>query len=196
MNCEIINLDTIINLIDTKYFNSTTGVLTIPDGVEEINGKFYFRRKDTDKLYKVKEIRIPNSVKKIGKYAFRRTGISSIKLPESVKEIETGAFELCKDLIEVSIEGDHIPIVEQDSFIACENLERFVNELGDIDIKMDFRISNKAFSTCYKLLNNKNKWLLVVSEKENNFKKFFNKLVNVLAKVLSYNGMENIKNKF
>ena len=61
---------------------------------------------------------------------------------------------------------------------------------------MDFRISNKAFSTCYKLLNNQNKWLLVVPEKENMFKKYINKLLHFVAKVLTFNGADNIKDKF
>lgn len=196
MNCDVRKLDTIINLIDTKYFDRTTGALTIPNGVEEINGKYYFRRKNVQKLYKIKKIIIPDTVNKIGKYAFRRTGITNIKLPESVKEIELGAFEWCSDLIEVSINGNKIPLIEKDSFIACENLEILRNSLGNIDIKNDFRISNKAFSTCYKLLNNQSKWLLVVSEEESKFKKFITKVLTSIARILSYNGMENIKNKF
>lgn len=196
MNCDVRKLDTIINLIDTKYFDRTTGTLTIPNGVEEINGKYYFRRKNVQKLYKIKKIIIPDTVNKIGKYAFRRTGITNIKLPESVKEIELGAFEWCSDLIEVSINGNKIPLIEKDSFIACENLEILRNSLGNIDIKNDFRISNKAFSTCYKLLNNQSKWLLVVSEEESKFKKFITKVLTSIARILSYNGMENIKNKF
>lgn len=193
MNCENKELDTIINLIDTEYFDKTSGVLTIPQGVEEINGKFYFRRKNIQKLYKVKEIKIPNTVKKIGKYAFRRTGIVNIKIPTSVQEIELGAFELCSNLIEVSIEGNKVPLIEKDSFIACENLEIFKNSLGDIDVKKDFRISNSAFSTCYKLFNKQNNWLLVIDNKPKNI---FDKVLSIISKVLSYNGMENIKNKF
>ncbi len=196
MNCELKKIETIINLIDTKNFNTTTGTLTIPSGVQEIQGKFFYKRKDKAKLYKVKKIIIPNSVQKIGKYAFRRTGISNIELPGAIKEIELGAFELCKDLISVTVKGNNIPLIEQDSFIACENLESFRNESGDINIKMDFRISNKAFSTCYKLLNNQNKWLLVVPEKENMFKKYINKLLHFVAKVLTFNGADNIKDKF
>lgn len=193
MNCENRKLDTIINLIDTEYFDKTSGVLTIPQGVEEINGKFYFRRKNIEKLYKVKEVRLPFSLKKIGKYAFRRTGIVNIQLPIGVQEIELGAFELCSNLIEVSIVGSKVPLIEKDSFIACENLETIKNSLGDIDVKNDFRISNKAFSTCYKLLNKQNKWLLVVEPKSSNI---FEKIAAIISKLFSYNGMENIKNKF
>lgn len=193
MNCENKELDTIINLIDTEYFDKTSGILTIPQGVEVINGKFYVRRKYLKKLYKVKEIKLPNTVKKIGKYAFRRTGIVNIQLPNSVQEIELGAFELCSNLIEVSIQGNKVPLIEKDSFIACENLEILRNSLGDIDVKKDFRISNNAFSTCYKLFNKQNKWLLVVDTKPTNV---FDKILSVISKVLNYNGMENIKNKF
>ena len=192
MICDYKILDTIINLIDTQYFNKTTGILTIPDGVEEINGKFYFRRKHIQKLKKVKGVKIPNSVKKIGKYAFRRTGIVNIQLPDSVQEIELGAFELCLDLIEVSIESKKIPVIEKDSFIACENLEIFKNSSGDIDIKNDLRIANSAFSTCYKLINNQKNWLLVVEPKKKNL---LDIIASIIVKVLSFNGAEGISEK-
>ena len=65
MDCEKNELDTIINLIDTNYFNKTTGILTIPNGVEVINGNFYYKRKDISKLYGIKGIKFPDSVKKI-----------------------------------------------------------------------------------------------------------------------------------
>lgn len=189
-------LKSIINLIDTENFNKTTGILTIPDGIETINGEFYFKRKDVEKINKIKGIKIPNSVKKIGKYAFRRTGISTLELPESVQEIELGAFELCSDLIEIFVTGKKVPIIEDDAFIACENLEKFSNELGDIDIKLDFRISNKAFSTCNKLLTEQNKWLMVVSEKENNLKKCIKQILKVLNSLFKANSLEKITNKF
>ena len=196
MECNLKRVDTIINLIDTKNFNKTTGVLTIPDGIEEINGEFYFRRKEVEKLQKIKGVKLPNSVTKIGKYAFRRTGISNILLPVSVQEIELGAFELCSDLIEISVQGKKVPLIEKDSFIACENLEKFYNENGDIDVKSDFRISNKAFSTCRKLLNEQNKWLMVVTEKESRLKKCINKIISAIGSLLKINGLESIKNKF
>lgn len=196
MECKLKKLDTIINLIDTENYNKITGVLTIPDGVEEINGEFYYKRRDVEKLKKVKGLKIPNSVIKIGKYAFRRTGISNVKFPENIQEIELGAFELCTDLIEISVRGKKVPLIENDSFIGCESLEKFYNEDGDIDVKTDFRISNKAFSTCYKLLNEQNKWLMVVTEKENKFKKCINKIIKAISSLLKANGLESIKNKF
>lgn len=196
MDCKLRELDTIISLIDTDNFNKITGVLTIPDGVETINGEFYVHRKEVEKLSKIKGVKIPNSVSKIGKYAFRRTGISNIELPESVKEVELGAFELCTNLIEVAVKGEKVPLVERDAFIACENLEKFFNDSGDIDIKLDFRISNKAFSTCYKLLNEQNKWLMVIPEKESKFKQYINKIINTISSLLKINGLESIKNKF
>ena len=107
-----------------------------------------------------------------------------------------GAFELCSDLIEVVIRGNKVPIVEKDSFIGCQNLERFYNDLGDIDIKLDFRISNTAFSTCYKLINNQNKWLMTIQKEEKNIFKIINKILYSIGKLFKANGMENIKSKF
>ena len=196
MECKLKKVDTIINLIDTENYNKITGILTIPDGVEEINGEFYYKRRDVEKLKKVKGLKIPNSVIKIGKYAFRRTGISNVKFPKNIQEIELGAFELCTDLIEISVQGKKVPLIEKDSFIGCESLEKFYNEDGDIDVKTDFRISNKAFSTCSKLLNEQNKWLMVVNEKENIIKKYIDKIIKSISSLLKINGLESIKNKF
>lgn len=196
MECKLKKVDTIIDLIDTENYNKITGILTIPDGVEEINGEFYYKRRDVEKLKKVKGLKIPNSVIKIGKYAFRRTGISNVKFPENIQEIELGAFELCTDLIEISVQGKKVPLIEKDSFIGCESLEKFYNEDGDIDVKNDFRISNKAFSTCSKLLNEQNKWLMVVNEKENIIKKYIDKIIKSISSLLKINGLESIKNKF
>ena len=126
MECRLKKIDSIINLIDTENYNKITGVLTIPDGIEEIGGEFYYKRKDIIKLRKVKGVKIPNSVIKIGKYAFRRTGIANVKFPESIQEIELGAFELCTDLIEISVQGKKVPLIEKDSFIGSRSRVKFL----------------------------------------------------------------------
>lgn len=190
------NLDSIIELVDTKYFNKMTGILTIPDGVENINGEFYFKRDDVNKLNRIKGMIIPNSVSKIGKYAFRKSGITSLTIPESVKEIELGAFEMCENLIFLEIDSNKIPLIEKDSFLACSNLERFYNQNGDIDIKNDFRISNQAFSSCEKLLSAQGKWLMVIPETESKFTKYLNKIMGALGTMLKLTGKDCIENKF
>ncbi len=47
---------------------------------------------------KLKKVVIGKDVKKIGKYAFSHTKVTSVNIPNKVKKIETGTFAYCKKL--------------------------------------------------------------------------------------------------
>lgn len=51
----------------------------------------------------LKEVTIPNSVTRIGKYALSSSGITSITIPDSITEIGVGAFEKCYYLKRITI---------------------------------------------------------------------------------------------
>lgn len=66
---------------------------------------------------------IPESVIKIGKWAFARcSNLTKIKIPESVVEIEEKAFEFCENLKEITI-PESVTEIGKGAFIACPNLE-------------------------------------------------------------------------
>lgn len=51
----------------------------------------------------MKKVVIGKDVKKIGKYAFSHTKVTSVNIPNKVKKIETGTFAYCKKLKKVNI---------------------------------------------------------------------------------------------
>lgn len=64
---------------------------------EKIAAKAYYNNKG------LKEYEIPDTVKEIGDFAFARSGLASIVIPEGVETIGYGAFYHCDDLAEVTI---------------------------------------------------------------------------------------------
>lgn len=81
-------------------------------------------------LTNLKHVEIPEGVEKIGKSAFfDKRGILSIKLPKSLKEIESRAFRNCISLETVIFEGDGLRIHE-DAFKNCTSLKYILTPDG------------------------------------------------------------------
>ena len=69
-----------------------------------------------------KKVIIPNSVKKIGEWAFSFCeSLEKITIPDSVTEIGNGAFYECKSLKEITI-PDSVTKIGDDAFDGCEDL--------------------------------------------------------------------------
>ena len=68
----------------------------------------------------VTSVQIPNTVTRIGDYAFANSGLTGIELPNSVKEIYSKAFENCSDLVNVNL--GKIELIKVDAFKNCEKL--------------------------------------------------------------------------
>lgn len=66
--------------------------LHIADGITHI-GDYAFAD-----LINITNVVIPGTVVSIGKYAFENTGLLEVKLPDSVKKIDSLAFRDCEDL--------------------------------------------------------------------------------------------------
>lgn len=88
---------------------------------------------------------IPNTVTKIGKNAFKESGLTQITLPESLTTIEASAFYKTK--LETITIPKNVTKIPTDCFYQCENLIRamFPNTLTTIDAR--------AFRGCSNLAN-------------------------------------------
>lgn len=85
---------------------------------------------------KVTQIRIPDSVKRIGDYAFAKTGLTDVTIPNSVTHIGEGAFFECIWLASLSI-GRSVEEIGDKAFYAYgENTIKNVSSLNPIPPKM------------------------------------------------------------
>ena len=115
------------------------GVLTIPDTTTEIIDEAYIGRED------IITVVIPDSVKRIGKSAFRNcSNLESIMISDSVTEIDNGAFEGCKTLKSVDI-PQSVTVIGRDVFAYCASL---VSVKLNASIK---RIEHHTFYSCVSL---------------------------------------------
>jgi len=70
----------------------------------------------------VKDLVIPDSVKKIGKMAFSGcSGITSVTIPDSVEEIDRNAFDGCTGLTDIAL-PDSITSIGWNTFCGCTKL--------------------------------------------------------------------------
>lgn len=99
----------------------------------------------------VKEIIIPNSIKKLIKKNFANTkSLEKIKLPKRIKQIPEGTFEGCESLNAIFISNDKNVfqddvILGERAFSNCYSLECIKLPNGTIDIK------NQTFLNCKSL---------------------------------------------
>ncbi|MBR4237082.1 leucine-rich repeat protein [bacterium] len=87
---------------------------------------------------------IPESVEKIGQYAFYCSSLTSITIPSNIESIGKGAFFSCKNLKSVIIEAN-IELISSNMFESCLSLESIVipNSVKKID--------SQAFRFCTQL---------------------------------------------
>ena len=76
---------------------------------------------------------IDASTVKIMEYAFSSSKISSIVIGGKISSIETGAFENCENLVNVSIIGSAVSFsIDADAFLNCSNLKAMKIELTKV----------------------------------------------------------------
>lgn len=100
--CSITGLyipNSISEITNFSGFDNVTNV-EIEEGVEIIGDRAFYR------CSALKQIDIPNSVKRIGWSAFSESGLQEIVIPENVEVIENEAFRFCEDLERVQIQGE------------------------------------------------------------------------------------------
>lgn len=73
---------------------------------------------------------LPNSIKKIGSYAFRRCGnLESVNISEGVTDIDNYAFEMCSKLAGITVPGT-VGKIGQYAFTGCSALKNVVISEG------------------------------------------------------------------
>lgn len=92
----------------------------------------------------LKEVKLPEKLMYIGQGAFRRTGITSIVIPDSIRQINNDTFNECTSL-ESIILSENIGGIGSFAFFNCKNLERITLPL------MLRNIENNAFENCTSL---------------------------------------------
>jgi len=122
----------IVNMVYEYMKNPNTDY----DALIESNIKNY--------LVDLKYVVLPNTVTKIGQFAFAATNLESIVIPESVTTIEKDAFGCCKELKEIVIPNSVVNI-ETHVFYLCEKLESVV-----LPSNME-KIGSNFFHNCYNL---------------------------------------------
>ena len=84
----------------------------------------YFNSTDTARinaLSRLTEITIPDTVERIGEFAFRGCSFTAFEMPSSLKTIITGAFAYCKKLTEISIPYG-VTAIPGECFTDCTSL--------------------------------------------------------------------------
>ncbi len=104
--------------IDCSFFECTSLLsVKIPGSVKEI-GKSAFKR-----CTSLKTFTIPESIEKVGCFAFEYCdNLQSVTIPESVTEIERGAFSGCTSLRSIKI-PESVTEIESGAFCDCTSLQ-------------------------------------------------------------------------
>ena len=112
--------------------------VVIPEGVSEISDYCF------QNCVALKSVKLPSTLKKIGKYAFYNSGISSIEIPDSVIEIGEEAFGYCSSLVSAKLPA-RMDTIPKKLFCNCGELLSIVIPEGVVEIGSD------AFRSCNKL---------------------------------------------
>lgn len=111
---------------------------TLPPSVESIEEKAFFGERN------LTSVEIPEGVNSIGVYAFSLTGLFTVELPHSLKEIKQNAFSSCNNLSSVLFNASLIKIGVE-AFAHCPALTDI--DIPDSVIEINFR----AFHECHAL---------------------------------------------
>lgn len=128
LNIEIIGEEAFVQ-------NKNMVSLTIPKGVTEIKNSALFECKNLN------SIKIPDTVMKIGEFAFAFTALTKVQLPQNLIEIGAGAFADCRKLESIIIPKG-ITKIESYTFSNCYELKNVTLPYG---LKS---IGEEAFKTC------------------------------------------------
>ena len=143
MNCYQLNNVEIplgITSIESETFKNCENLtnVTIPQSVIFIGPETFYG------CTKLKNINLPESVTTIAKDCFCKSGITNIKIPDSVKNLGVGAFQFCRNLLEVEL-SNNLKEIPKEAFKHCNNLTT-INIPASVE-----KIGSYAFGYCNKL---------------------------------------------
>lgn len=129
--------------------DSYSGDITIPEAIT-VDDVTYTVVRIKDNAFNgftgVTSITLPNTINKIGTYAFKQTSITTISIPQSVTQIGWNAFEQCTSLETVSLPEGLTSLPDQ-AFDGC-------SVLTTINLPSSLTsIALRCFRNCYKLAN-------------------------------------------
>ena len=127
--------------IEEKAFEGCTNINSLK---VEIGNKMFDSRNNCNAIIESKtnslvmgclSTTIPNTVEKIGKYAFANTeSPNSLTIPDSVKEIDAYAFSGCNNLMSLTI-PDTVKYIGNSAFDCCNSLKSLTFPRSIISIK-------------------------------------------------------------
>lgn len=126
--------------IGSRAFQDCTSFseMVLPNSIIRIQSRAF---DDCDSLQK---ITLSDTLQTIGAYAFAGTGLKTIALPDSLREIAECAFLSCRNLEEVKIPAN-IKYIRNSCFSCCESLSSVILPEGLLTIEAG------AFNECVAL---------------------------------------------
>ena len=121
------------------YYTDRIRHIYISDGITHIGNYAFFTQHSVEET-----IRIPDSVKTIGDYAFSECSATGFSLPEGLVSIGTGAFKQSVDFGEITIPGS-VKTIGESTFSECYGLKK-VSVKGSVS-----KISKRLFWNCTEL---------------------------------------------
>ena len=153
-NISIASGNTNFTIIDNVIYNKDQTILvyyfplktdtsyTMPNTVIELPDEVFAN------VTNLKNITLSSSLERIGRYAFRNSGITSIEFPTTVAEIGQGAFMECSSLESVTLRGKFKGISYW-MFQDCTSLKEVIFD-GCNDL---YSFSDYAFANCDSLVS-------------------------------------------
>lgn len=106
------------------FNESLSGTIVIPSTITYSNRNFTVTSIKSGKGAEIESVQIPETVISIADYAFSRTSIKHIEIPDNVTDIGKKTFMNCKSLASVSM-SSNVTFLLHNVFSGCTNLKEF-----------------------------------------------------------------------
>ena len=105
---------------DLQQYQSSIETITFGDSITSIGERCF------EEFTQLSQINFGKGITEINEFAFSRSGLTSLIIPETITVIKSHAFEQNNKLVSIDItESQEEIIVEENAFKNCESLESF-----------------------------------------------------------------------